>query len=462
MPNTLIPIQTYTLTGNAASVTFAGIPQNYTDLKVVVHARSDQGAIEALQLSVNNQGYQTNISSKLLDYGAGTARTSTAHVAGIVHGTNYTANTFGYSEIYIHNYTSGSNKPIQVTYVTANNATENYTGFSNLIWAQTAAITSLTFARVTTGNFVSGSTFTLYGVSNGVKATGGTLICTGGYAYHTFTSTASFTPSQQIKGAEFLVVAGGGGGGLNLGGGGGAGGLLYATSQTLNAGQTYTALVGAGGAGGVLGGAAAVNGSNSVISSMSAIGGGAGGDSGTGSSSLVPLRGKAGGSGGGATGYYYEGQVSGGTATQGNGLNFIGYGNSGGVGEGTTAGQYGAAASGGGGGAGATGAGATRSWVGGKGGDGTAAFSSWNAITGTGELVNGSYYLAGGGGGSGASGTTRALGGYGGGGAGGLDGGTDSTAGTANTGGGGGGSRGNNTNGKAGGSGLIIIRYPLA
>ena len=51
--------------------------------------------------------------------------------------------------------------------------------------------------------------------------TGGTIVTSGGYRYHTFTSSGSFTVSSGSKSVEYLIVAGGGG---SQGGGGGAGG----------------------------------------------------------------------------------------------------------------------------------------------------------------------------------------------------------------------------------------------
>jgi hypothetical protein len=62
------------------------------------------------------------------------------------------------------------------------------------------------------------------------KATGGTVVVYDGYYYHSFTSSGTFTPLQNIT-CDILIVAGGGSGGFgNGGGGGGAGGLLAFTS----------------------------------------------------------------------------------------------------------------------------------------------------------------------------------------------------------------------------------------
>jgi hypothetical protein len=436
MPNTLIPIQTYTLADAAASVTFSNIPQSYTDLKVVVCGREVTGTSWLFTMQIN--GVATNQLTRELRGSGSAASSGTNTIATIDQsGSGTTASTFGSAEIYIPNYTSSNYKSYSIDSASENNATSAYMRLSAGLWSSTAAITSLSFYP-SSGNIAVNSTFTLYGISNGVKATGGTLTVAGGYAYHTFTSTGSFLPSQKITGAEVVCIAGGAGGAGTLGGGGGAGGLLYSSSQTLNAGNSYTALIGSGGSGGATQNEGS-SGSNSVFSSLIAIGGGGGGRGGSPANA-----GRSGGSGGGA---YATGAVGTGTTGQGN---------NGGTGVSMEN-------SGGGGGAGAVGGNATTT-VPGVGGIGTSTYTTWHSITSTGVLSGGVYYIAGGGGGGGFS-YTGGAGGIGGGGAGGVSTGGAGTAGTANTGGGGGAASYNNSTqytGGAGGSGLIIIRYPLS
>ena len=227
--------------------------------------------------------------------------------------------------------------------------------------------------------------------------------------------------------ASYLLVAGGGGGGSDggnpsyLGGGGGAGGLLTGT-QTLNIGTTYSFTVGAGGS-------TATTGSNTTGFSLTALGGGAGGQ-------YPTTSGGSGGSGGGAaansSGY------SGGSGT-------AGQGNAGG----NSTGQASAYGGGGGGGAGAAGAAATANY-GGNGGDGVQSSITGSAV----------YYAGGGGGGAYSGGLGAGSGGQGGGGNAALWSNitANATAGTANSGGGGGGAyQGSAANG---GSGVVILSVP--
>jgi hypothetical protein len=291
-------------------------------------------------------------------------------------------------------------------------------------------------------------------VGSSVEATGGVVTDTviGGVTYrlHTFTTVGNHTFQVGYGGSvDVLVVGGGGGGGGDLGGGGGGGGVRHLQAVNMVPGS-YTVTVGAGGTGGgtsrnvnTVGG----DGGPSVFWTYTANGGGGAGSYGNGNGSFQNGRAGASGGGGGAGDTTSTGV--GGTGTSGQGSN----GGS----------AYGAHPynGGGGGGAGAAGAAATVS-QGGAGGDGVAV-----AITGT------STFYGGGGGGSwyglNGNGSSRRPGGQGGGGAGGYGvGASGSTAsglpGTANTGGGGGG--GSWTGGQppgtgGGGSGLVIVRYPL-
>jgi hypothetical protein len=235
---------------------------------------------------------------------------------------------------------------------------------------------------------------------------------------------------------EYLVVAGGGGSGSQRRGGGGAGGMLTGTllfTKTLSLSVT----VGAGGASNTT--QTKVNGENSVLDSLIAIGGGGGaGDSG----GSTNANGNDGGSGCGGLGdaapYGLGGQ------------GVPGQGNNGGSGQGSTAPYYGA---GGGGGAGAAGGNGNSNGVAGNGGDGLQ-----SSITGT-----ATYYAGGGGGGYyNLTSGIRSSGGLGGGGRGGANG-VAGENGAANTGGGGGGGYNGGTGttaGGSGGSGVVVIAYP--
>lgn len=260
-----------------------------------------------------------------------------------------------------------------------------------------------------------------------------------GYVVHKFTNSGSLTIPVAATNASLLVVGGGGGGGGggNGGGGGGAGGLIYygpesprlGASYPILAGTNYTVIVGSGGAGGVdvVGTASSGgNGNNSSFGfsggTLTALGGGGGGGNAGGSQ---PQAGKNGGSGGGGA-YTNSSVMSPGSATQ-PGSSSGGYGNSGG-----TNGYCG-----GGGGAGSVGSAA-------NGGTGLL-----YTISGSAQFYAGGGSGAGGTGGSGVGGSSNGSDPYG----------TPEQAGVANTGSGGAGTWASAVGG-AGGSGIVIIKYP--
>ena len=282
-----------------------------------------------------------------------------------------------------------------------------------------------------------------------IVATGGTITCDGDFKVHTFTGPGTFTvcsvgnPLGSTT-VDYLVVAGGGGSGAAENGcgagGGGAGGFRTNYPSPAIAGLPVTATgypitVGAGGPGSTPPGATpGTRGSNSIFSTITSTGGGAG----TYRCGSAPSRpgGSGGGSGFGAAGG--TGNTPPVSPPQGN--------------NGGTGSTGPTDAGGGGGGAGGVGGnGSGSGTIGGNGGPGSASSISGSSVT-----------YAGGGGAGGL--TTRGNGGPGGGGNGGQGPSTASgVAGTVNTGGGAGGifvqSGGSTINGMAGGSGIVIIRY---
>ena len=449
--NTYVALKKTTLTSSAASVTLdlTGIT-GYTDLVLVVDMT--QGSAGGVGIQVNNDT-GTNYSYTQL-YGTGTSALSNRGTNADYISTLFTDSTTARSTgiIQFMNYSNTT------TYKTViGRGTSNfYTTAQVNLWRNTAAITSFKIYLPGGTTLSAGSTFSLYGIASAgatAKATGGMISSDSTYFYHTFASSGTFTPSQSLT-ADVLVVAGGAGGGVAGvgGGGGGAGGLLGHTSQSLTT-SGYTVTVGAGGAGAIYNtqryGYAGANSQFGALTASVGGGGGGGWQGGVG---------RDGGSGGGGCGNS-GGGGTGGAATSGQGY---------GGGNGTTgSGSSSWIAGAGGGGAGAvggngTGSGQSGSYVGGAGGIGSSAYSSWGLAVGSGQNVGGTVYFAGGGAGVGLAGSTVTFGtgGYGGGGAG------LSTAGNglANTGGGGSADAvgGANPIGGAGGSGIVIIRYPKA
>ena len=431
---TYVKIASQTLGSAAATVTFSNIPQGYTDLVIIDSTKVASGDTE-IRLRFNGDSGSTYSGNWIYGDGSGAYSSKIANLTSAY--ISRSASTFGNGITNVQNY---SNNTTYKTIISRGNSNNYAFAWAN-VWRNTSPVTSLTLSTDGASTFSSGSSFTIYGIKAALtpKASGGDIIVQdGSYWYHAFRTTGKFVPKQSLT-VDVLQIAGGGSGGTaygnQAGGGGGAGGYQLFTSQSVSTAQTVT--VGAGGAGvGTSTLSAGNNGSNSQFGSLTAsVGGGRGG-----SYSTAPAIGGSGG-GGGNQGSNTTGAA--GTSSQG----FAG-------GNGSPNANAGA---GGGGGAGAVGSNYSTA-NGGNGGAGKTTEASWLYATGTGV----SGYIAGGGGGTkGADGSVNGTGGSGGGGAGNSN--ADGLYGTINTGSGGGGAYGDvpyYTSG-VGGSGLVIVRYPI-
>lgn len=273
-----------------------------------------------------------------------------------------------------------------------------------------------------------------------IVASGGTVteIDVSGVTYkvHAFTGNEANTFAVSDVGdeslVEYLVVGGGGGGGAGwYAGGGGAGGYTASTFTVEN--NSYPITLGAGGNGSTSVSSRGALGGSSSIFGVTVLGGGGGG------SRSGERSGGNGGSGGGAA----IGVNSGGTGQSGQG-------NPGGN---CSSGQYGAA----GGGAAAAG------------GSGIGSPYGRDGAVGLQNSIRYGYNVYYAGGGAGADATTVRVGGLGGGGNAATSSGLSAVNGQPNTGGGGGGGTATESGsglsginrGSNGGSGIVLIRYPI-
>lgn len=170
MANTYTLIASNTLSSAAASVTFSSIPQTYTDLVLRVSTRTDGSADNTLLGVRFNNDTNTNYSSILLTGNGSTASSSTLGTfantyLGQTVANTATANTFNNGELYVPNYTASQNKPISGIGIAENNSTTAIIRAVAGLWQVTSAITSITLISGN-GNFMTGSSFFLYGIKN--------------------------------------------------------------------------------------------------------------------------------------------------------------------------------------------------------------------------------------------------------------------------------------------------------
>lgn len=158
------------LTGSQTSVSFTGLgsySSDYTDLLVRVSGRTDRSAtFDNLNIGFNSS--TSNFSGRVLvGYGSSgyESGTATGLIASINSATS-TSNTFTSADTYIPNYSSSNYKSFS-----SDATNENNDGFAVAflgagLWSDTSAITSIQLYPVYGANFVSGSSFYLYGIKN--------------------------------------------------------------------------------------------------------------------------------------------------------------------------------------------------------------------------------------------------------------------------------------------------------
>lgn len=156
-----------TLGSAAATIEFTNIPGTYTDLSLGMSLRSaDSVRQSSILLSLN--GSTSSFSSRSLR-GSGSAASSfqygTARALGQINGDTSTSNTFASVEVYIPNYAGSTNKSYSVTAAQEDNQTEAYIEAEAGLWSNTAAITSVAVTVTGGGNFKSGSSAFLYGIT---------------------------------------------------------------------------------------------------------------------------------------------------------------------------------------------------------------------------------------------------------------------------------------------------------
>ena len=162
-------ISSNVLTTTAASVTFSSIPATFTDLVLRSSPRATSSTVKAFRLNFN--GVTGTSYSNTLLRGNGAAASSLRDSSnsyaelGLFSGDDITADIFGSVEVYIPNYTVSQNKAISGIGVSERDNTTAFIEASAALFSDTAAITSI---EITTngGDFIAGSSFYLYGISN--------------------------------------------------------------------------------------------------------------------------------------------------------------------------------------------------------------------------------------------------------------------------------------------------------
>jgi hypothetical protein len=161
-------IESKTLGTAQASIEFTSIPQDGTDLVLLISARSSQ-SFTGDNLYISFNGTTTDYSRRQLR-GNGSSASSASDEPrrfAVYPGNSSTSNTFGNATLYIPNYTSNVAKSYSSDSVGENNATLAEQSIIAGLWNRTDAITSITISDDDGGNLVAGSTISLYKITKG-------------------------------------------------------------------------------------------------------------------------------------------------------------------------------------------------------------------------------------------------------------------------------------------------------
>lgn len=170
MATTYTLISSNVLSSSAATVTFSAIPSTYTDLVLRMSVRTDNTGVTYNNLLVTFNGTSSGYSrTRVYGDGASAASSRSSNQAYSIwtfgsDSADATADTFANNELYIPSYTASQNKPMSLFMAHENNTTTAYVTGQADLWSNTAAITSITLDG-NSSNFVSGSSFYLYGIS---------------------------------------------------------------------------------------------------------------------------------------------------------------------------------------------------------------------------------------------------------------------------------------------------------
>jgi hypothetical protein len=155
-------IESKTLGTAAASIEFTSIPQDGTDLVLLMSGRG-AADVSAGYISFNTGGTYTRRTLQ----GNGSSSSTVADYDFYIVASARTANTFSNAAIYIPNYTGSTAKSYSTDSVGESNETLSFQALTAGLWSGTAAITSLNVYLVAGVSWAAGSTMSLYKITKG-------------------------------------------------------------------------------------------------------------------------------------------------------------------------------------------------------------------------------------------------------------------------------------------------------
>lgn len=163
---TMTALSTVTVgAGGAASINFTSIPQTYTDLVMVISAKSNRAdSNDWCYVTIN--GSNTTEFRMILGEGTGVSSYTSSSALGVSTGAT-SATGFGNLSVYLPNYTTSNIKSFSVDAVQENNTNTAYMNVFAGYINTTNAVTSLGLTPIYGTAFLQYTTATLYGVFSG-------------------------------------------------------------------------------------------------------------------------------------------------------------------------------------------------------------------------------------------------------------------------------------------------------
>jgi len=161
--STYTPIATTTLGSAVTSYTFSSIPSTYTDLVLVTNFGADTATYARCRINGDTGSNYSETSVGGNGSLAQSFRDSNVSNGAYITYNGYAGTNAG-SAMYILNLNNYSNTTTYKTILTREAAAASSAGATVSLWRSTAAINSI-MLYMNSGNFASGSTFTLYGIA---------------------------------------------------------------------------------------------------------------------------------------------------------------------------------------------------------------------------------------------------------------------------------------------------------
>lgn len=150
--------------GGAASIDFTAIAGTATDLYLVLSWNS---SVNNDSIFIQFNGSASSYTKRnLFGFGTGSPISQSGSDSYFNSNKTTTANTFNSGQVYIPNYAGATNKSFSSEDVSEANGADSYANLTAGLWSSTAAITSIKL-DLASGNFIVGSTASLYSVTKG-------------------------------------------------------------------------------------------------------------------------------------------------------------------------------------------------------------------------------------------------------------------------------------------------------